>query len=85
MRIIREDAVEIKRMYLKQKFRWEKLGNLLIEEVIEISKLYLDTAHFMSLAISLSKKYGFKETTSYPESVLPKGLLNTKILMMKEL
>ena len=91
LRKIRVDAGEIKRMYVKPKFRGKKLGNLLIEEVIEISqgnkfsKLYLDTAHFMSSAISLYKKYGFKETTSYPESVIPKGLLNTMIFMMKEL
>ena len=91
LRKIREDAGEIKRMYVNPKFRGKKLGNLLIEEVIEISqgnefsKLYLDTAHFMSSATSLYKKYGFKETTSYPESVIPKGLLNTMIFMMKEL
>ena len=91
LRKIREDTGEIKRMYIKPKFRGKKLGNLLIEEVIEISqrnefsKLYLDTAHFMSSAISLYKKYGFKETTSYQESVIPKGLLNTIIFMMKEL
>ena len=91
LRKIREDAGEIKRMYVNPKFRGKKLGNLLIEEVIEISqgnefsKLYLDTAHFMSSAISLYKKYGFKETTSYPESVIPKDLLNTMIFMMKEL
>lgn len=91
LRKIREDAGEIKRMYVNPKFRGKKLGNLLIEEVIEISqgnefsKLYLDTAHFMSSAISLYKKYGFKETTAYPESVLPKGLLNSMIFMMKEL
>ena len=78
-------------MYVNPKFRGKKLGNLLIEEVIEISqgnefsKLYLDTAHFMSSAISLYKKYGFKETTVYPESVLPKGLLDKMIFMMKEL
>ena len=91
LRKIREDAGEIKRMYLKPRFRGEKLGAILIEEVIEISqgngfsKLYLDTAHFKSSAISLYKKYGFKETTFYPESVIPKGLLNTMIFMMKEL
>ena len=91
LRKIRKDAGEIKRMYVNPKFRGKKLGNLLIEEVIEISqgnefsKLYLDTAHFMSSAISLYKKYGFKETTAYPESVLPKGLLNSMIFMMKEL
>ena len=86
-----DKTVEIKRMYVNPKFRGKKLGNLLIEEVIEISKgnefskLYLDTAHFMSSAISLYKKYGFKETTAYPESVLPKDLLNSMIFMMKEL
>jgi len=91
LRKIREDAGEIKRMYLRPKFRGKKLGNLLIEEVIEISqrnefsRLYLDTAHFMSSAIFLYKKNGFKETISYPESVIPKGLLNTMIFMMKEL
>ena len=91
LRKIREDAGEIKRMYVKPKFRGKKLGNLLIEEVIEISKgneyskLYLDTAHFMSSAKYLYKKYGFKETTSYPESIIPKGLLDIMIFMMKEL
>ena len=63
----------------------------MIEEMIRVSKengsskLYLDTAHFMSSAISLYKKYGFNETTAYPESVLPKDLLNSMIFMMKEL
>ena len=80
LRKIREDAGEIKRMYVNPKFRGKKLGNLLIEEVIEISKgnefskLYLDTVHFMSSAIYLCKKFWYKETTSYQESVIPKGL-----------
>ena len=91
LRKIREDAGEIKRMYVKPKFRGKKLGNLMIEKVISISeengfsKLFLDTSLFMSSAVSLYKKYGFKETTFYPESVIPKGLLNTMIFMMKEL
>jgi len=33
-----KDAGEIKRMYVRPKFRGEKLGNLLIEEVIDGSK-----------------------------------------------
>ena len=86
-----KDAGEIKRMYVRPKFRGEKLGNLLIEEVIDVSKgngfskLYLDTAHFISSAISLYKEFGFKETSSYPKSVIPKGLWNTMIFIMKEL
>ena len=78
-------------MYVKPKFRGKKLGNLMVEKVISISeengfsKLFLDTSLFMSSAVSLYKKYVFKETTSYPESVIPKGLLKTMIFMMKEL
>ena len=36
LRKIREDAGEIKRMYVNPKFRGKKLGNHLIEEVVEI-------------------------------------------------
>ena len=38
LRKIREDPGEIKRMYVRPKFRGEKLGNLMIEEVIRVSK-----------------------------------------------
>ena len=38
LRKIREDSGEIKRMYVRSKFRGEKLGNLMIEEVIRVSK-----------------------------------------------
>ena len=70
LRKIRGDCGEIKRMYVRPKFRGEKLGNLMIEEVIRVSKengyskLYLDTAHFMSSEISLYKNFGFKYSIS---------------------
>ena len=79
-RKIREDAGEIKRMYVKPKFRGKKFGNLMIEKVISISeengfsKLFLDTSLFMSSAVSLYKKYGFKEIDSYPECIVSKEL-----------
>ena len=38
LREIREYSGEIKRMYVRLKFRGEKLGNLMIEEVIRVSK-----------------------------------------------
>ena len=38
LRKIRNDSGEIKRMYFRPKFRGEKLGNLMIEEVIRVSK-----------------------------------------------
>ena len=91
LRKIREDAGEIKRMYVKPKFRGKKLGNLMVEKVISISeengftKLFLDTAIFMSSAVSLYKKFGFKEIDSYPECIVSKELWDKWIFMMKEL
>ena len=91
LRKIREDAGEIKRMYVKPKFRGKKLGNLMVEKVISISeengftKLFLDTAIFMSSAVSLYKKFGFKEIDSYPECIVAKELWEKWIFMMKEL
>ena len=90
LRKIREDAGEIKRMYVKPKFRGKKLGNLMVEKVIciseenRISKLFLDTSLFMSSAVSLYKKFGFKETDSYPECIVSKELWDNWIFMMKE-
>ena len=91
LRKIREDAGEIKRMYVKPKFRGKKLGNLMVEKVISISeengfsKLFLDTSSFMSSAVYLYKKYGFKEIDSYPECIVSKELWDNWIFMMKEL
>ena len=91
LRKIREDAGEIKRMYVKPTFRGKKLGNLMVEKVISISeengftKLFLDTAIFMSSAVSLYKKFGFKEIDSYPECIVSKELWDKWIFMMKKL
>ena len=80
LRKIREDCGEIKRMYIKPEFRGNKLGNLMIEKVISVSKengfskLYLDTTLFMSSAVSLYERFGFTETVSYPECIVPKEL-----------
>ena len=54
LRKIKGNCGEIKRMYVRPKFREGELGYLMIGEVIRVSKengyskLYLDTAHFMS-------------------------------------
>ena len=91
MRKIREDSGEIKRMFVRPNFRGKNLGNLMIEEVIEVakkndySKLYLDTAQFMSSAVTLYKKYGFEKTESYPECIVAKELWDNWIFMKKEL
>ena len=91
LRKIRNDSGEIKRMFVRPKFRGKKLGNLMIEEVIEVakengySKLYLDTAQYMSSAVTLYKKFGFEETEPYPECIVPKEFWEKLIFMKKEL
>ena len=91
LRKIRPNCGEIKRMYVRPQFRGKKIGTLMIDEVIKVSKnngysdLYLDTAQFMSSAVSLYKKFGFHETEPYPESVNPEGYWEKWIFMTKKL
>lgn len=91
LRKIRENCGEIKRMYVRPQFRGKNIGALMIEEIIKVSKnngysdLYLDTAQFMSSAVSLYKKFGFQETEPYPESVNPEGYGDEWIFMTKKL
>ena len=91
LRKIRPNCGEIKRMYVRPQFRGRKIGTLMIDEVIKVSKnngysdLYLDTAQFMSSAVSLYKKFGFQETEPHPESVNPEGYWDKWIFMTKKL
>ena len=91
LRKIRPNCGEIKRMYVRPQFRGKNIGTLMIDEVIKVSKnngysdLYLDTAQFMSSAVSLYKKFGFHETEPYPESVNPEGYWEKWIFMTKKL
>ena len=91
LRKIRRKCGEIKRMYVRPQFRGNKIATLMIDEVIKVSKnngysdLYLDTAQFMSSAVSLYKKFGFQETEPYPESVNPEGYGDEWIFMTKKL
>ena len=91
LRKIRRNCGEIKRMYVRPQFRGKKIGTLMIDEVIKVSKnngysdLYLDTAQFMSSAVSLYKKFGFQETEPYPESLNPEGYWEKWIFMTKKL
>lgn len=65
---------EMKRLYVKPKFRGRKIGNILICQIIDDSReigyqhMFLDTLPFLEDAIYLYKKYGFYETESYNDS-----------------
>lgn len=74
LRMIDEQNCELKRLYVKPKFRGRKLGNLLVEKVISDAKeigysyMLLDTLPFLKAAIYMYKKYGFYEIDRYNDS-----------------
>ena len=62
---------EVKRLYVRPEFRGLKLGNLLIQKIIDDAKeidykaMLLDTLPFLKSAIVLYKNFGFYEIPSY--------------------
>ncbi len=65
---------EMKRLYIRPEFRGRKLGNLLVEKVIEdareigYSYMLLDTFSYLQRAIQLYKKFGFYEIERYNDN-----------------
>ena len=65
---------EMKRLYVRPKFRGKQIGEQLIEKIIKAAKeigysyMLLDTFPFLKGAIYLYKKYGFYEIASYNNS-----------------
>lgn len=74
LRKIDSQSCEMKRLYVKPKFRGRKIGNLLVEKSIEDAKkigyshMLLDTLPFLESAIHIYRKYGFYEINSYNDS-----------------
>ena len=71
LRKIDDENCEMKRLYVKPDFRGKKIGNILVERIIEDAKsigykhILLDTFPFLETAIKLYKKLGFYEIESY--------------------
>ncbi len=74
LRKIDEDNCEMKRLYVRSKFRRNKIGNLLVKKIIEDARsigykyILLDTFPFLETAIKLYKNLGFYEIESYNNS-----------------
>ena len=74
LRKIDNQNCEMKRLYVRPKFRGRKIGNLLVEKIIDDAKkigyshMLLDTLPFLKSAIHMYKKYGFYEIESYKDS-----------------
>lgn len=74
MRKIDNQNCEMKRLYVRDKFRGRKIGDLLVRKIIKDAKMegysfmLLDTLPFLQSAIHMYKKHGFYEIDSYNDS-----------------
>lgn len=68
---IGEGVCEMKRLYVRPKFRGKKIGRMLAERIVADASdigydlMRLDTLERLKEAISLYRSMGFKETTAY--------------------
>jgi putative acetyltransferase len=81
-----ETECEMKRLYVRPKFRSHHVGKALVEQLLKdaaalgYTKMKLDTLQKLQAAISLYKKAGFVETAAYYENPLDAVIYMEKIL-----
>ncbi len=86
LRNIDERNCEMKRLYVRPKFREKNIGKLLVQKIITDAKeigysyMLLDTLPFLEKAIHMYKKFGFYTIDSYNNSPM-----NTSIYMKLDL
>lgn len=86
MRKIDSENCEMKRLYVKPKFRGKHIGSILVKRIIEDAKgenynyMLLDTLPFLKSAIYMYRKYGFYEIDSYNDSPMDTSIYMKKVL-----
>jgi GNAT superfamily N-acetyltransferase len=91
LRTIGDQIGEIKRMYVRPKFRGQGLGRKLMSGLIDESVklghavLRLDSAWFMETAHAMYRSFGFKDISHYPESEIPNEIGHLWLFMEKDL
>jgi putative acetyltransferase len=77
LRGLGDDAAEVKRLYVRERFRGLGLARALVQELIDISRavgyarLRLDTHSSMIPAQTLYRSFGFAEITAYWDHPVP--------------
>lgn len=80
LRKINDESCEIKRFYIRPKFRGQKLGSLLLEKIMTDAKeigyenILLDTLPFLKTAIEMYKRRGFYEIERYNNSPMDSSI-----------
>ena len=81
-----KDACEMKRLYVRPVFRKNKIGRILIDDLLASAKernyriMRLDTFEKLQPAVHLYQQYGFKNISAYYDNPL-----NGVVYMQKEL
>lgn len=79
-------ACEMKRLYVKPEFRKNKIGRILIEELLNSAKernyekMRLDTFEKLKAAVYLYQQYGFKNISAYYNNPLKGVVYMEKVL-----
>ena len=90
-RKLRMDTGEVKRMYIRPKFRRMGFGKVLLNQLLKIgkefglSRILLDTGQFMTAAQHVYRSAGFQERDEYSESEVPIPMRPYWIYMEKKL
>jgi len=84
---IKESGVgEMKRLFVKPSFRKNKIGKLLVEELLSSAKeknyekMRLDTFLKLQAAVHLYKQFGFENISAYYNNPLPGVVYMEKVL-----
>ncbi len=83
---IDEENCEMKRLYVRTEFRGKKIGDLLIQKIIEDAKsigysyMLLDTLPFLKSALHMYQKWGFYEIPCYNDSPMENSIYMKKDL-----
>jgi ribosomal protein S18 acetylase RimI-like enzyme len=91
LRELGDGVGEIKRMYIRPKYRGRGLGKRLLGKLMEKARefgymvLRLDTADFMTVAQSIYRSVGFKEIDEYPGCEIPEWYRQYSLFMEKKL
>lgn len=80
LRKIDRQNCEMKRLYVRPRFRGQRIGKILVERIIADGReigydhMLLDTLPFLERAVHLYETYGFYEIESYNDSPMEKAI-----------
>ncbi|MHA1967393.1 MAG: GNAT family N-acetyltransferase [Candidatus Hodarchaeales archaeon] len=91
LRNLNDDIGEIKRMYIRPKYRGKGLGKKMLKQLLKkgkefgFSTIYLNTGPFMKSARHIYHSFGFIERQEYPGSEILEKMKSFWLFMEKDI